>query len=180
MLARSQADQEHCTVDLLQATRTALATGQPGRGISELLSATDYAPLALSNRRLSLKDSSPKGGVWHLHVNTTSHQFVNHLIDTPISCVLASSRPNPQHVVVSLIRGSLSIVFHYPRSLKSFANVIWERVTLPHHSRVITSRSAYNIFHRGQSLFKDTGSFRKHSNSRTQHRVGRVRHRKRQ
>ena len=38
MLALSQADQEQCAVDLLQATRTALATAQPGRVISELLS----------------------------------------------------------------------------------------------------------------------------------------------
>jgi dsDNA-binding SOS-regulon protein len=38
MLALSRADQEQCATDLLQATRTALATGQPGRVMSELLS----------------------------------------------------------------------------------------------------------------------------------------------
>lgn len=38
MLALRQEDQEQCATDLLTATRTALATGQPERVVSEMLS----------------------------------------------------------------------------------------------------------------------------------------------
>jgi len=53
MLALSQADQEQCATDLLTATRTALATGQPERVVSEMLSWRETARAISDGLRVS-------------------------------------------------------------------------------------------------------------------------------
>ena len=55
MLALRQEDREQCASDLLQATRAALATGQPERVVSELLSWRETAR-ALSDGLLASSD----------------------------------------------------------------------------------------------------------------------------
>ena len=55
MLALRQEDREKCASDLLQATRAALATGQPERVVSEMLSWRETAR-ALSDGLLASSD----------------------------------------------------------------------------------------------------------------------------
>jgi PHD/YefM family antitoxin component YafN of YafNO toxin-antitoxin module len=56
ILALRQEDQEQCARDLLQATRTALATGQPQRVISEMLSWRETARAISDGLQASTND----------------------------------------------------------------------------------------------------------------------------